>query len=137
MSHVITARIQRGVDERDLVNDCMTGVYIGTGRNLHHRKLLSRGGEDTFANLVTLSGSGTTGTHGWVHANPEAATRIGFMVPSWAVPAEVPIFLADARGRKSWHRLSDGWPAGMLKLTTAEAESIMRRLGVWGGEPLF
>ena len=50
--------------------------------SLHHRKLRSRGGEDSAANLVLLCGTGTTGCHGWVHLNPREATAAGFMVPS-------------------------------------------------------
>ncbi len=58
----------------------------------HHRKLRSRGGRDSHANLVCLH----PGCHAWVHQNPIEATENGFMVPSGADPAAVPVrrFLA-------------------------------------------
>lgn len=69
------------------------GRYIrdGARASLHHRKLRSQGGTDTHAGLVLLCGSGTTGCHGWVHANPAQAQELGLIVPSWADVAEVPI----------------------------------------------
>lgn len=132
VSHVIPARVRRVVDWRDAMHDRKAGHYIGEGRNHHHRQLLSRGGEDWPSNIVTLSGSGTTGTHGWVHANPAEATRLGFMVPSWvADPAAVPIFLADSRGVQFWALLGDDGTT--TPLTPDDAFARMRALGVWKG----
>lgn len=53
--------------------------------DMHHRKL-RRHGDHGPANLVHLCGSGTTGCHGWVHANPAAALLEGFICPSWEDP---------------------------------------------------
>lgn len=118
------------VDWRDQLTDRMHGLHIGEGRNLHHRKLLSRGGEDWPSNLITLSGSGTTGTHGWAHANPAEATRLGFMVPSWVDdPADVPIYLAGLRNSREWHLLGDDGTA--TPLTPTDAETRMLALGIW------
>lgn len=136
MADAIPASVTRLVDDRDLGYDRMHGRFIGRGRNLHHRKLRSRGGKHTAGNLITLAGSGTTGSHGWAHANPDAATHTGFMVPSWVDdPASVPIRLADVRGRIAWHRLLDN--GRVVDLTDSAAEAAMRDLGIWQSGELF
>lgn len=66
------------------------------GGSRHHRRAKGMGGDkrpDTNlpANLVLLCGSGTTGCHGWVHANPRDAQLLGWIIPRWADPLEVPI----------------------------------------------
>lgn len=121
------------VDRRDRQVDRMTGKGIGPGRNLHHRQLRSQGGRHEVANLITLSGSGTTGTHGLVHANVDRATRYGFIVPSWVDdPARVPIRLATPRGR-AWHYLnSDGTIRPVHQI---DALYRMLDLGIWTTEP--
>lgn len=43
------------------------------------------------ANLLTLCGSGTTGCHGWVTANPSAARMDGLSVSQHTDPATVPV----------------------------------------------
>lgn len=71
--------------------------------NHHHRLLRSQGLLDAPSNLVRLCGSGTTGCHGWVHANPADATLAGYIVRSGGEPARVrlehsrygEVFLAD------------------------------------------
>lgn len=68
----------------------------------HHRQLRSRGGKDSWANLVALCGV----CHGWVHANPAEATRDGWMVASWADPVEAPLFL---HGRVWVLAIAAGW----------------------------
>lgn len=50
------------------------------------------------ANLVLLCGSGTTGCHGWVHANPRDAQLLGWIIPRWAEPLEVPVSLMSESG---------------------------------------
>lgn len=40
---------------------------------------------------MLLCGSGTTGCHGWAHANPARAKRDGLIVPSWATAAFCPV----------------------------------------------
>jgi hypothetical protein len=54
----------------------------------HHRKLRTRGGQDSMENLVALCPP----CHDLVHANPLYAEETGFMVHSWQDPAVVPIF---------------------------------------------
>jgi hypothetical protein len=118
------------VDDRDRCLDRWTGRGIAAGRNLHHRKLRSRGGPHTVSNLITLSGSGTTGSHGYMHGNPLIATRHGFIVPAWIDDVStVPILLADRYGRKAWALLPDDGTT--TPLAEPEAERIMRDLGLW------
>ena len=62
---------------------------------LHHRKLKSRGGKDSVANLMAVHHAcHNLGTDS-IHANPKKATQMGWMVPSWADPADFPITLPD------------------------------------------
>ena len=62
---------------------------------LHHRKLRSRGGADTVANLVFIHhGCHNLKTHS-IHLRPGAAETRGYMVGSWQDPAEVPLVKAD------------------------------------------
>ncbi|WP_017791901.1 hypothetical protein [Leucobacter salsicius] len=80
---------------RDMDRSAWSSVPVQSGpmgSSTHHRQLRSRGGKHAPSNLVTLTGSGTTGEHGWVHANPAIATVLGYMVNSWDEPAEIPIF---------------------------------------------
>lgn len=50
------------------------------GSNRHEKLPRSRGGPRDEFNTVILCGSGTTGCHGWVTANPDAAEREGLYV---------------------------------------------------------
>jgi 5-methylcytosine-specific restriction endonuclease McrA len=64
--------------------------------NFHHRKLRSQSSKATVhnpENIILLCGSGTTGCHGWVHANPSTAYLMGWLVPAWADPLDVPCFV--------------------------------------------
>ncbi len=96
------------VDERDRHRSAMSDVpkqASPDGRWSHHHRLLrSRGKDDSPANLVLTLGSGTTFEHGWIHAHPELATLLGYMLRAGQDPAEVPIWRVDAWGiRWGWH----------------------------------
>lgn len=65
--------------------------------SIHHRLLRSQGGTNAPANLLTLCGSGVTGCHGWVHANPGIAYELGLLVHPWDDPEAVPV-LTEPRG---------------------------------------
>lgn len=45
---------------------------------VHHRRKKSQGGPWEPANLLALCGSGTTGCHGFVEANPKFAHDMGY-----------------------------------------------------------
>jgi hypothetical protein len=53
----------------------------------HHRKLKSRGGEDDITNLVALDML----CHRRAHSHPAWALEHGFMVSTYADPAETPV----------------------------------------------
>lgn len=100
------------VSVRDMDRSALSGVPKQSGPagqySHHHRQLRSRGGDDSPANLVLLTGTGTTGEHGWVHAHPGAATILGYMVPTGANPAEVPIWRLNAFNTAyAWHLQTD------------------------------
>ena len=62
---------------------------------LHHRKLKSRGGEDSVANLIWIHhGCHNLNTNS-IHLNPAEAERKGWMVGSWQEPAETPFVQPD------------------------------------------
>jgi hypothetical protein len=62
---------------------------------LHHRKLKSRGGVDCVANLIAVHHEcHNLGTNS-IHNQPAQAKLKGWMVPSWADPAEYPLHLPD------------------------------------------
>ena len=71
------------------------GIPLAADWALHHRKLRSQGGKDEITNLVALHHHcHNLGTDS-VHLNVKAAKEQGFIVPSWADPAVVPLILAD------------------------------------------
>ena len=80
-----------GVIERD--RWCpVCGVYLDSV-HLHHRRLRSQGGKDSYSNLIAIHPA----CHQRVHASPAAAYEAGWMVPSWAQPEEWPLRLPDGR----------------------------------------
>lgn len=62
---------------------------------LHHRKLRSRGGQDTLDNLIALHHHcHNLGTDS-VHMNIKKATESGHIVPRHATPSEFPLRLPN------------------------------------------
>jgi len=76
-------------------NYCEKCGKVGEDFALHHRKLKSRGGKDSVANLMAVHHSCHNMGTDSIHANPAYATKMGWMVPSWADPADFPITLPD------------------------------------------
>lgn len=58
-------------------------VCQGRATNFQHRKNRSQAGGWSPSNGIDVCGSGTTGCHGWIHANPAEATARGWTVKSW------------------------------------------------------
>lgn len=81
----------RMIDRRELQCCARCGVVIWVGGSRHHRKYRSRRGGDEVSNGLLLCGSGTTGCHGWAHANPIAARQTGFAVGADEDPLLVPV----------------------------------------------
>lgn len=59
---------------------CVVCLQPAPTGSIHHRQ--GRGGPDPhrLSNLITVHGSGTTGCHGRIHANPAWSYDNGFMV---------------------------------------------------------
>lgn len=90
----------------------------------HHRQL-RRHGDHSAANLVLLCGSGTTGCHGWVHANPAKAKALGLIVSGWHEAQDVPVY----RERERQWVLQDK-EGNMFAITGEAAADRMKGLGV-------
>lgn len=63
---------------------------------LHHRKLKSRGGKDTPANLIRVHHGCHNLNTDSIHLNPEKAEDKGWMTPSWKDPEEQPMLYHDS-----------------------------------------
>lgn len=72
---------------------CVVCQHPAATGSIHHRQ--GRGGPDPhrLSNLITVHGSGTTGCHGRIHANPAWAYENGFMVRRNGVlrPEDIPV----------------------------------------------
>uniref|UniRef100_A0AAU7J8L8 HNH endonuclease n=2 Tax=unclassified bacterial viruses TaxID=12333 RepID=A0AAU7J8L8_9VIRU len=86
-----TPQTRRLILLRDVGRCVWCGRPWGDLLNLHHRLLRSHGTDNSPSNLIAACGSGTTGCHGAMHANPATARARGHIVPSWDSPALVPV----------------------------------------------
>lgn len=79
--------------------------------NLHHRKRRSQGGRHAPENLITTCGSGTTGCHGWIHANVTESLAAGWLVPGAGDPALIPVMRFSESGSRvtQWPTAGGGW----------------------------
>lgn len=64
--------------------------------SIQHRTARGMGGSGNPAlnhptNLLTMCGTGTTGCHGYIEANPDYARTHGYRVDSWEAPETVPV----------------------------------------------
>jgi hypothetical protein len=83
-----------------------TGVDLSTGVawSVQHRQSRSMGGTrregiDSWANLLVVTGDGTTGAHGWIEQHPTQAEAYGWTVPTQGVrrPEDEPVTLFSGR----------------------------------------
>lgn len=84
---------------------CGRAIVDGVPRSVHHRLPRGMGGSkrpevSAASNGIYLCGSATTpeGCHHWVESNRADAQLLGFLVPRWASPLEVPVSLMGASG---------------------------------------
>lgn len=104
------------VDSRDGYACVRCGLSLSvTSGSRHHRQRRQVGGHRV-SNLVLLCGSGTTGCHGWVHANPQAARDAGWIVAANGSlnPELVPVKRWTAEFGLQWHCLDDAGAAWIL-----------------------
>lgn len=81
------------------------GVCLGRGTTMHHRRKPGR--VWSAANLLHLCGSGTTGCHGWIEANPKSSREYGWWIFTGdGEPDMVLVFLRAHTGSK-WYLLDD------------------------------
>lgn len=101
------------VDQRDNYQCVICGksLYTTYGSR-HHRRMRSHSNKKhvhDVANLILVCGSGTTGCHGRIHANPAQSYANGWLVHSWQNPEETPIttregvLLLDNNGNKHYY----------------------------------
>ena len=95
-------------------------ICRGRATNFQHRKNRSANGGWSPANGIDICGSGTTGCHGYIHANPAEATRWGWTVKSWDDPAITPVLLWTLHYQRAMVVLDDDacyhlapWPDGV------------------------
>ena len=83
---------RRVVQTRSLVDGvrmceiAIPGVCLGRATNYSHRVNASQSGKYEPASALDACGSGTTGCHGCLHANPSEAYENGWLVKSWDDP---------------------------------------------------
>ena len=89
------------------------GVCFGRAGTVHHRAKRSHGGTWAPANLLAACGSGTTGCHGYVEANPVWANEQGlWLMAGDGEPQEVSCHIRWMNMR-GWFVLDD---LGMLEI---------------------
>ena len=71
------------------------GQVASESMALHHRKLKSRGGKDTPANLIRVHHECHNLGSDSIHANPAISEDRGHMVSSWKKPEETPFLRPD------------------------------------------
>lgn len=91
-----------GVLERENYSCIVCGIGIGpegrgVGWSIHHRIRRSQGVDHSIQNLILACGSGTTGCHGRIHAEPEAARAGGWMLSGRQEPLAIPVLIAGER----------------------------------------
>lgn len=126
------------VDARDGYCCVRCGASLEVVPGSRHHRQRRRDGGHTPENLILLCGSGTTGCHGWVHANPRAAQVFGYIVPAngRATPDVIPVYAWawPSRTRHGWFVLdSEGLRE---RIPEAEALEILATFGItWEGAP--
>ncbi len=84
----------------------VTGIRLDSGVpwSCQHRRSRNTGGSrdpeiDSWANLLVVSGDGTSGAHGWIESHNTEASRLGWAVPTngTARPEDVPVVLFSGR----------------------------------------
>lgn len=98
----IPLKVRAALRKRAEIDDFVCCEICGKPfvNNAHHRRGQGQGGRDVLSNLLMLCGSGTTGCHGLVTANPAMAYRNGWSIEgTTAIPGQVPV---RRLGEKVW-----------------------------------
>lgn len=94
-THALSALILLG---EPTVNDICLVCGEARAVHTHHRKLRSQGGGDEKSNLLRVCSD----CHLAIHANPSESYARGLLVHSWADPALVEVFGAQAKLEALW-----------------------------------
>ena len=87
---VAQAVLKRAEGHCEVCGFSLAGDYA-----LHHRKLKSRGGKDSIANVICIHHDCHNLASYSIHLNPAKAERKGWMVASWQDPEEAPMVRPD------------------------------------------
>lgn len=102
----VTQATRRDLRERALHCCEVCGQHGAT--NAHHRVNAGQGGRATLGNLMLVCGSGTTGCHGSITANPKWARELGYSVRATFEPVDVPVYrFSRFTGAPEWVLLDD------------------------------
>lgn len=131
----VPAGVARKVDARDEYACVRCGAALTSIAGSRHHRQRRRDGGHTAPNLILLCGSGTTGCHGWAHANPKAACAAGYIVPATgrATPDVIPVLVyapGIARGWSEhvWYVLGDD--GGRERIPETEARELLATFGI-------
>jgi hypothetical protein len=118
------ARARAIVAERSagICEAAIPGVCLGRATNVHHRNKAGRVWAPS--NLLHLCGSGTTGCHGHIEANPAWAMEQGLWLEHSDDPRAVSVHMRWASMR-GWFVLDD---EGLLEFDTMPLEPMSMRL---------
>lgn len=104
---------------------------VRAAQSWHHRQRRSQRGLWVASNGLHTCGDGVVGCHGKVtntRGHAELYQRRGWIVPSWADPAAVPVWLANLDLGQVWCLLGDDGQVRLL--SAAEADGIRARVGL-------
>jgi hypothetical protein len=101
------ARIEVELRSKGFCEAGVPGVCLGWAQSMHHRRKRSQGGDWSSDNLVHVCGSGTTGCHGWIEANPQLALERGLSLRN-GDPAARPVELVFRGHRARWQLQDNG-----------------------------
>lgn len=141
----VSKAVRRQVIERDQGRCVVTGAFVvdpDTLRpygqfSIHHRRPRGMGGSkdpavNSPANLLLLSGTGTTGAHGWVESHRAEAVDQGLIVSQAQSPELVPVmhwlYGLSFLTRTGWEPIPQG-PEGLL-VVAERARQIAKDRGL-------
>lgn len=129
----MSKKINDLVDARDGYRCVRCGVSLVSVPGSRHHRVRRRDTADKPSVLVLLCGSGTTGCHGWAHAHPKAARRLGLIVPAVRRPpldtTTIPCVGIRHDGKSGWFLLDD--EGGRSEIPAALATELLEAAGMF------
>jgi hypothetical protein len=128
-----STRITDAVDERDGYCCIRCGRSLERTSGSRHHRMRRRDGGHSPAQLVLLCGSGTTGCHGWAHANVAKAKALGLIIPAVRKPQLDPVEVPVKTFFHGWVQLGDeivGGTATFTRITETLALELLSAFGM-------